>query len=156
MVAVIAGAAHSWIVPVKLHPDPPAPATNVLPPVVSNPSAGAQPAPLGQYITLEQAKALYDAHQVLFIDTRPKEKFEESHIPSALHLSTEEFGQPQESEVLKFLSASEPYILYCDGGDCDASENVATRLQSAFPNYHILKDGFPAWQAAGYDVESGP
>jgi rhodanese-related sulfurtransferase len=146
MVAVAAGAAHSWIhepqVKVGLRPDP-------------GPPGPAQPAATSRFITLDQALALYE-EGTLFLDARTKEQFDKSRINGAYHLSTQEFDTPEGQDIIRnLLSAKVPYVIYCDGGDCDASENLAQRLEDAFPLYSILNDGFPAWEKAGYDVETG-
>ncbi|MBI3979420.1 MAG: rhodanese-like domain-containing protein [Chloroflexi bacterium] len=39
------------------------------------------PTPL---IRLEEAKAHLDAGDAIFVDTRPREEYEQSHVPSAL------------------------------------------------------------------------
>jgi rhodanese-related sulfurtransferase len=172
MAAVAAGAAHSWIQPVKLGlrdrtetptlPDQPPPVvdqtTGAEPdtgPAVpdSDPPLGPiDPDSLGPFISLAEARSLFESG-TLFIDTRLKEEFDASRILGAYHLSTREFGTPEGGEVLAMLSADTHYVLYCEGGECDTSENVAARLEDAFPRFHILRDGFPAWVAAGYEVE---
>jgi rhodanese-related sulfurtransferase len=154
-VAIAAGAAHSWIVPVKLRLAPRPGVTDATP---ANPDDGGPdqtPAPASdQFISLEQAHALFESG-ALFLDTRPRAQFDEARILGAYHLSTEQFGTPEGTEVLSMLSADTPYVLYCDGGDCEASEDVALRLEDAYPLYHIMRDGFPAWRDAGYDIETG-
>ncbi|MFO0376618.1 MAG: rhodanese-like domain-containing protein, partial [bacterium] len=44
-------------------------------------------------------------------------------------------------------------LLYCGGGDCDASKLVGVRLAGiGFRNIVIYKDGFKGWTAAGLPV----
>jgi rhodanese-related sulfurtransferase len=162
MVAVIAGAAHSWVVPVKVALSTIAPPAAVDHNQSAHQSAGTPPsdgtaAPvnpdaLGHMISLAEARALYETG-ALFLDTRTKEQYDKGHILGAFHLATVEFDAGQTGEIFAMLSPKTHYVLYCDGGDCDASENVAQRLEDAFPLFHIMKDGFPAWEQAGYDVE---
>jgi rhodanese-related sulfurtransferase len=154
-VATAAGAAHSWIVPVKLRaaalidvptniaPDPDPPAQGPL-----------DPATLGPRISLDQAHALFEEGGYLFIDTRPKEYFDAGHILGAFHLSTKEFGEPEGTEVISMLRPEDHFVLYCDGGECDASENVAARLESVgIAHFHIMTASFEEWKKAGYDIE---
>lgn len=154
--AIAAGAAHSWVVPVKVRLKPRqaqnGPVTPGPGPINPPPEQTALPE---GFITLEQARALFEAG-ALFLDTRPREQFDAERILGAYHLSTEQFGTPEGTEILSMLSADAPYVLYCDGGECEASENVAQRLEDAFPLYQIMHDGFPAWRDAGYDIETGP
>lgn len=158
MVAVIAGAAHSWVVDVKVGLKPrETPVAAVDPGTTPNapehPASGpVDPAKLGQFINLAEGHALFEAG-TLFIDSRTLEQFNQGHILGAYHLSTVELEAGQATEILSLLTPDTHYVLYCDGGECEASENLAQRLEDAFPLYHIMKDGFPAWQAAGYDIE---
>lgn len=156
MVAVTAGAAHSWIEPVKVGLRPLEAAPSAAAPAGAQPPApdpgAAAPSVLGQFISLAQAKALFEAGSV-FLDARTQEQFDQGHILGAYHLSTVELEAGGASEVLSLLSKDSDYVIYCDGGECEASENLAQRLEDAFPRYHIMQDGFPAWQKAGYDVE---
>ena len=47
-------------------------------------------------------------------------------------------------------------VIYCPGGECDASELVSIRLQErGFSNTHILKPGYPGWVEAGLPTEAG-
>ncbi|MEO8377816.1 MAG: rhodanese-like domain-containing protein, partial [Candidatus Sumerlaeota bacterium] len=47
-------------------------------------------------------------------------------------------------------------IIYCDGGDCDASHKVQTMLgQFGLNNTIVFDDGFPGWEKAGLEIETG-
>ncbi|MCC6545743.1 rhodanese-like domain-containing protein [Candidatus Sumerlaeota bacterium] len=90
------------------------------------------------------------------IDARPEEKFRESHIPGAIHLPFEAFtkGRP---DAIDFLpDDGTTLIIYCDGGDCDASHKVQTMLaQFGLKDTIVFEDGFPGWQKAGLPIETG-
>jgi rhodanese-related sulfurtransferase len=179
MIAFGAGPIHSLCGPIELtlESSPPADTgvpqngTSQPPPVETNdngaapinpgaPSGPVDPAALDVFITVEQAKALYDSGAP-FIDTRTREEFEAGHVGEAgvaFHLSTHEWGKPEGDEALDFLLAfkNDPIVLYCGGGTCDASENLAILLkQSGFTKLHIMKDGFPAWRDAGHPTATG-
>ncbi len=110
VVGIVAGAVHSGVVPVKLHPDAPAPdslantqtsrqggrrnspSTNTPEKPTSSSSARACRAVdemAGLNITLAQAKSLYDAH-VPFVDARHMEDYETGQcVQDAFQMSTE-------------------------------------------------------------------
>ena len=84
----------------------------------------------------------------IFVDARSKERFDSGHIQGAILLNNENW----DSLSSKFLDAWDPdkkTVVYCDGGSCDASREVAERLKREFQikNVYVLKGGWPAWQA---------
>ncbi len=86
--------------------------------------------------------------EALFVDARPKQRFDAGHIKGAILLNNEDW----DSLSTKFIDAWDPdqkIVVYCDGGSCEASREVAERLKREFQikNIYILKGGWPAWQA---------
>lgn len=142
----------------SLNPNTPTPAPTPSPSTDPAP-APIQPeqaaAPLDVRITLAQAKALYDSLAADFIDAREPHEFAPGHIPGAYNLTQAHFAGSKTPEALEILDPSRPVVIYCGGGECHASENVAILLQQAgFTSIHIMIDGFPAWVAAGYESEA--
>jgi rhodanese-related sulfurtransferase len=87
------------------------------------------------------------AEGVLYVDARPAARFEAGHIPRAVRLTEEDW----ETLWPQFLDAWDPektVVVYCDGGDCEASHEVAARLRREMQveTVFILKGGWPAWQ----------
>jgi rhodanese-related sulfurtransferase len=85
--------------------------------------------------------------QALFVDARKRDRFDAGHIPQALLLNDEEW----DALLPKFLDAWDPdgkIVVYCDGGGCEASKEIATRLreQLQLKNVYVLKGGWPAWE----------
>jgi rhodanese-related sulfurtransferase len=100
-------------------------------------------APLGLMIDSKAAKTLFD-EGVIFLDARIQPEYDAGHI-----------GTPAADEAMKALDASQPVVIYCGGGDCDASKNVAILLQQAgFKQVHIIEKGFPEWKELGYPIET--
>lgn len=84
---------------------------------------------------------------VLFVDARPKARFDAGHIPGAVLLNEENW----DDLFPAFSDAWDPdktVVVYCDGGACDASQHVAARLREALQanNIFVLKGGWPEWQ----------
>lgn len=101
------------------------------------------------------AKGLLD-QGVIFLDARLRNEFDEKRIEGAYHLTTSTISGPEGRKVLDTLSREDPVVIYCGGGDCDASKNLAVMLQGiGFTRLHIIENGFPEWVALGYPVESG-
>lgn len=111
-------------------------------------------APLGLMIDSKAAKTLFDSG-VVFIDARIQQEFDAGHIPQAFLLNSSMFGTHAADEAMKVLDANEPVVIYCGGGDCDASKNVAILLQQAgFKQIHIIEKGYPEWKELGYPIET--
>ena len=54
--------------------------------------------------------------------------------------------------VPEFLNVWDPekaVVVYCDGGGCEASHDVANRLRRDFAieTVYVLKGGYPAWRS---------
>ncbi|MEZ6242209.1 MAG: rhodanese-like domain-containing protein [Phycisphaerales bacterium] len=109
------------------------------------------------YIDLDQAKAIWDDFTAVFIDARPLHEYADGHIAGAYWMPASEVTGAMIFEIEKFAGGYDgQVVIYCVGGECDASENVAIRLQEAgFTNLMIMKVGFTEWAAAGYDVDEG-
>jgi rhodanese-related sulfurtransferase len=107
-------------------------------------------------VTLEQAVALHESGQGFFLDARPRVYYETGHIPGARLLNPTDYDA-QIFDVAPELPADRPIIVYCDGGDCSASLQVAQRLVSeeGFPNVHVFEAGYPAWEQAGQRIAKG-
>lgn len=132
------------------------PGTDPLSP--NNPPASGESLELGQYITLDQARTLWEHGLAQFIDARRADEYAAGHIPRALLCDPSVmYTSPPEFLVMGlFDPATTTMVIYCEGGSCDASENVGRFLQQAgFTNVHIFQDGFPAWTGADLPVETG-
>jgi rhodanese-related sulfurtransferase len=157
-VGIIAGAAHSWIVPVSVRLDA-SPTVDVAPAQASAGQgvAAAQPAPaeaLGAHITLAQAKSLFDSGSI-FVDAREDHERSVGTIAGSVHLTASMVSSGTGADAMAMLDPAQPVVIYCAGGTCDASENLAILLrQAGFTRLHIFHDGFPAWKDAGFPVEA--
>lgn len=175
VLAVVAGGIHSWIRPIvksidtsKLSPTvvngttptgtPPPPTT----PNDTTPATGTGENPgtngsgsrvLGLEISSADAKILFD-QGVPFLDARRHDEFELGHVPQAVVMPPDEFPS-RAAEVMIYSPG--PVVIYCDGGQCDASHNLAKLMQSVgFTQIHIMTDGYPGWKGAGYPTDAAP
>lgn len=110
---------------------------------------------LGQgQVTVLQAKSLFDA-DAAFIDARRKDDYETLHVARAFRMDAKAFlnGDPV---TLGLIERSRTIVVYCGGGNCDESENVARLIaNSGYQKVYVMKDGIPGWEAAGYPTETG-
>ena len=105
-----------------------------------------KPEPLGESeVRLETAQMW--GGKVLWVDARPRARFEREHIPGAVLLNEDEWVRL----VGPFLDAWEPektIVVYCDSGSCDASRTVARRIKEELQvesTIWVLHGGWDAW-----------
>jgi len=163
LAGIIAGGAHSALreKPLALQPAEPAPVIVVPVPQHTSVPAGAgaatvtAPKPLGLEISVPQALELFDKG-VSFVDARHLPEYEAGHVDGALLLSAESFLGGSVPDALNYLDPQAQVVVYCGGGQCDASKNLVILLQQAgFTRAHIMTDGYPAWVAAGHPIATG-
>jgi rhodanese-related sulfurtransferase len=104
---------------------------------------------LGFEIKSDQAKMLFDMGTP-FIDAREPQFFAQGHVERAMNMTADQvIGNA--AELIRYRPG--PIVVYCSGGDCDASHHVATRLQALqFTQIHIMIDGYPGWKEKGFPV----
>lgn len=109
----------------------------------------------GDVANLDWLVEHYEAGTALIVDARLRRQYREGHIPGAFHL---EFGMFQSGmpDVVDILRAGLPIIIYCDGGDCDASHKVKIMLERyGLDDLYVFTPGWEAWEQAGLPVETG-
>lgn len=105
-------------------------------------------------VSLEQAYALYQEGQGIFIDARPADEYAELHIAGAINLhpdSLQAGGEPPLTAVAKDRSI----VVYCGQASCDAALKVAEKLQSlGYTQVTVFLGGFRLWDEAGYPADT--
>jgi rhodanese-related sulfurtransferase len=90
----------------------------------------------------------------LFLDARPRDFYDMSHVPGAYALPEDDFDKA--FAVLEpRLRSSLDVIVYCAGFGCEASHIVARKLKERGIPAAVLHEGWPAWTDAGYPVKAG-
>lgn len=109
------------------------------------------------HITLREAYTLFEAGAT-FLDARHDYEFEAGHVAGAIFMPSTRLssgeGIPQAYEI----DASLPVVIYCTGGECDASENTAVLLDALELGFdiRIMGKGYDDWAAVGLPVEASP
>jgi len=177
LVAVAIGTVHALVLPIttwntpapQARPAPTAPVAPVSPVSPEPPGGGRAPAPAvtaapagssshsdGRMITLARFKELMSgAVPVQVVDAREPAEFGEGHIPTAINLPPGAFSGGGIPDVVgQRLSRDLPIVVYCSGGNCDASKSVALRLMDlGFGQTFVYEDGYTGWTKAGEAVE---
>ncbi|MEM6711957.1 MAG: rhodanese-like domain-containing protein [Pseudomonadota bacterium] len=102
-------------------------------------------------VSTDEAKALFE-DGAIFVDVRKDSDWDAGRIPGAYHIElNSEYNADALAEV---AGKAETLVIYCNGSSCmRSSEACAMAVEWGFENVHYYRDGFPAWQVAGYPVE---
>lgn len=149
--AVAAAAAVEPVEPAPTDAAKPAPPPATEEPLPEIPDLGR---PL--QMQLPAVKRFFDAGAAVIVDAREKEEYDAGHITGAVHLPYEQvITDPAKLEA--FDPQGKPTIIYCGGGTCEVSMNLAYALiQAGKSRLLVFMGGYPEWEAAGYPITKGP
>ena len=121
--------------------------------VVTASPGGAAMENLTEIDSVARAREIFDAGDVLFVDARSQDDYENGHIPGAVSLPVSQFDERIEF-FLKQYPFEQPIVTYCSGRTCEDSHILARFLSEVgYINVRIFIDGFPGWKAEGYPIE---
>lgn len=102
-------------------------------------------------VTVEQAAELFE-RGVVFVDVRKPSDYEAGRVPGAVHLDLP--SAFTEEALAAEVAKDDPVVIYCNGHSCmRSSEASALAVGWGWTEVFYLRDGFPAWDAAGHPVE---
>ncbi len=103
--------------------------------------------------SLEFIKYFFDEKKAVIIDARDIEDYEISHIAGAINIPYDYYEDYE--EVIDAFNYDDVFIIYCSGGECSLSIDLADVLfnEKAFENVFVFEGGLPEWKDAGYPVE---
>ncbi|RFT16652.1 MAG: Transcriptional regulator, ArsR family [Candidatus Saccharicenans subterraneus] len=105
------------------------------------------------FITLPEMEELWHNQKAVIVDSRPASEFRRGHVPNAISVPMEEVKSGNYG-LLERLSPGQPLIIYCEGGDCLTSLNLARLLYGrGFRDLRVFSGGWAEWLAAGLPVE---
>ena len=93
---------------------------------------------------------------IVILDARRRDNYDDGHLPGALHLF--HFQADRLIEGLRErLDNASTIVIYCGGGDCEDSINLASSLISDYgydyDRFYVYEGGMEEWEAAGNPVE---
>ncbi len=107
------------------------------------------------FITLAEAKPLYDSGEALYVDARHELDYKAAHITGAELLYYDEVDKYYPS-VVGSIPKDKPIVVYCYDPECDSAISAGDALVArGHTRVYILIDCLPGWEAAGYPVTKG-
>jgi sulfur-carrier protein adenylyltransferase/sulfurtransferase len=104
-------------------------------------------AEIDEISTPEAHALLEDGERPLFVDVRPRDEWDEGHLPGALHLPRNNL----ESRVEALIpDKSRSLVVYCESGSRSAFATKALH-ELGYENVVNLSDGFTGWKRNGYE-----
>lgn len=98
-------------------------------------------------ISAKQAKELIDKEKdVIVVDVRTKEKYNEVHIKGANLIPVQEFEQNMHK-----IPKDKKVLVHCGSGNSSSKACVILKGKGLKELYH-MKGGIREWQAEGYQV----
>jgi rhodanese-related sulfurtransferase len=157
------GIGHSMVVPVRVSVEMPAPMPQTDAPAEAPPAGEPDPTPVAivaelppGYLDLEGGYAQWE-QGAWFLDARNADEFDAGHIEGAFLMPSKRVFTAEGQEDLASIQLDDTIVIYCVGGDCDASENTMLRLLDMdYQNILIMKAGYEDWLNAGYPVSMEP
>jgi TolB-like protein/DNA-binding SARP family transcriptional activator/rhodanese-related sulfurtransferase len=111
-------------------------------------------------IDIQTAKSLYDRGAV-FIDASNEDYWNQAHITGAIHLP---FGRSTDPEIVRFRESTlrevakidDEIVLHCFDQNCPVPAFAAAKAANwGYQHVYTFVGGAPAWQEAGYPIETG-
>jgi rhodanese-related sulfurtransferase len=103
-------------------------------------------------IDLAQAKEWAEAGELVWVDARPRTKFDAGHIEGALLINEQDDFNLLLMDAWDTLQNNfdKRFVIYCGSETCGSSRRVAELLQDrGFPEVHVLHGGEKALREAG-------
>ncbi|MFN0060428.1 MAG: rhodanese-like domain-containing protein [Planctomycetota bacterium] len=144
-------------------PEQPVSVEAPMPSSATPPTDHAPATKLGDYelIDLEEVKAFADedVEFAIIVDARKHDTYEKGHIPGAYSLDFYRLNKEMIDAMRDKLDAAAIIVLYCNGGNCEDSLNLAASLEYDYQveraKLRVFEAGYEAWEKAKYSIVTG-
>lgn len=101
-----------------------------------------------RFVNYEQVKQLIGKAGVQFIDARIEDDYKESTIANAINIHPWKDGVPYfDEKILLNLPRNRTYIIFCSGGTCTDSHDVANKMfEMGFTRLFVYHNGWDEWE----------
>jgi len=104
-----------------------------------------------QIVNTEFTKHYFEDDNAVIIDARDVEQYNELHIDGSINIP---YNYYEEYDILYDLKVDDIYIVYCNGGECSLSLDLAYVMYDEFDfeTVFVYEDGLPEWKNHGYPI----
>lgn len=108
-----------------------------------------------QLVTTNELKKMLDTNtEMVVVDARSKEEYQEVHIKGAINIPEKQFSE-QSHQLPEDKSAI--IIFYCNGVKCGKSKKAAQKAVGiGYKNIFVYAEGMPVWEEKGMPIYAGP
>jgi rhodanese-related sulfurtransferase len=101
-------------------------------------------------VSPERLKDLVDGKQVTVIDVNSDERFQEGHVPGAVHLNGAEY-----TEADLPADKTSAVVFYCSNALCRKAPNAAKRaMKMGYTDVRVMASGIKGWVGRRLPTES--
>ena len=102
-------------------------------------------------VNVMEAKRLFDQGAV-FLDVRSQRDWDAGRIPGSDYLELKHAFN--EAALAAVVARDKPVVIYCNSLGCmRSSKACAKAVEWGFKQVYYFREGYPAWQEAGYAIE---
>lgn len=133
-------------------PPTPVPARqNSTPPDTGDAASPEKPALAPGVVGIDEVLADLASGGARFIDAREDHDYQEGHIRGAVNLPSSAIYEQIDNVYGAGILIEDKVIVYCGGGDCEASHNVADELRRnfGFTNVWVYENGWAEVESSG-------
>lgn len=104
----------------------------------------------GGFVSIERVLMHLRNGTAFFVDARKPEEYQEGHLRDVIHLPSNAL-YANIDRLTDMVAPDETVIIYCAGGECEASHSVADALRRdfGFTNVWIYKNGWEEIESSG-------
>lgn len=99
-------------------------------------------------VSLQDLQQRLEDNEVLVLDVRPNEEYQEGHIPGAISIPTGEL-----EERIKDLPKDKQIVAYCRGPLCAMADDAVELLKQHGFESKRLEEGYPEWMLQNPAIE---
>ena len=106
-----------------------------------------------QYIDTECLSYMIDRGMCIVVDARDNSDYDSEHIAGAINIPFDYYQDY--GEEISSLNFETPVVIYCSGGECSLSIDLAEYLfdEIGIDKVYIYEEGFPNWKEKGHPIE---
>lgn len=102
---------------------------------------------LEKTVSYDQVLKMLEDDQYFFIDARPEDLYQDGRIGEAINIYPLDEEEIVFEKIFSIIPEGKTYIIYCNGGTCDLSHDLAQKMiDMGFERIFIYHGGWDDWE----------